>query len=309
MYKEQIKICVHEADVAIKEKRWTDAEKLLKETVQYAIKMYDADKENNDLQLGAAFHRLGKFYSMLIHCDRMPVKPITLDEKGQNLFKACEGLFGDAIKCTLQNGRKGKAVYVDFHSLCMHDLLILYFAVGRYEDAIKHGTNGIQLEKAIYEKFDDAPHALRLAERMTSLATSYALHKDVVKAMEHLEDSIFVLEEHEKDDPIRFGLTLGRSYLTLAGNYERQPEEAAQAEETYLKGYAKLEEADELSEGKFSEDMITANLVLGEFYKRKEKPQSKIYFKEALRLAEAYKEKNQNAKYDYLIAKLKVQVR
>lgn len=309
MYKEQIKICVHEADVAIREKRLVDAEKLLKEVVQYALKMYDADKENNDLQLGAAFHRLGKFYSMLIRCDRMPVKQIVLDEKGKNIFKACEGLFNDAIKCTLANGRKGKAVYVDFHSLCMHDLLILYFAVGRYEEAIKHGTNGIQLEKTIYEKFDDATHSLRLAERMTSLATSYALHKDIVKAMEHLEDAIFVLEEHEKDDPFRFGLTLGRSYLTLAANYEKQPEEADKAEETFLKGYAKLEEVDELEEGKISEDMVTANLVLGEFYKRKEKPQSKIYLKEALRLAEKYKEINKNARYDYLIAKLKVQVR
>ena len=309
MYKEQIRICALEADTAIREKRWVDAEKLLKEAVQYAVKMYDADKENNDLQLGIAFHRLGKFYSMLIRCDRMPVKPIELDEKGKNLFNACENLFGDAIKCTLPNGRKGKTMHVDFHSMCMHDLLVLYFAVGKCEEAIKHGTNGIQLEKAIYEKFDDKMHAYRLGERMTALATAHAFNKNAVKAMELLEDAIFVLEEHEKEDPVQFGLTIGRINLTLAGNYERQPEEAYQAEETFLKGYAKLEEVNDLTEGRILEDMVTANLMLGDFYKRKEKPQSKVYYQEALRLAEEYKAKHKNARYDYLIAKLKVQVR
>lgn len=309
MIKEEIKKCVQAADAAIKEKKWPEAEKQLKEVIKLARQMYEEDKENNDLQLGAAFHRLGKFYSMLIHCDKIPLKPVVLDERAQNLFKVCEALFHDAIACTLQNGKLGKAVYVDFHSLVMHDFLVLYFSVGKYDEAIKHGKNGIQLEKAIYEKFDDKAHAFRLAERMTALATAYALKQEVVKAMETLEDSIFVLEEHEKEEPIRFGLMLGRSYLTLAGNYERQPEEAAQAEKTFLKGYAKIEEVQELSQGKILDDVITANIVLGDFYKRKEKPQSKEYYKDALHLAEEYKEKNQNAKYDYLIAKLKVQVR
>ena len=309
MHKEQIKICVQKADEAIKAKNLPEAERLLKEVIKLAKEMYEIDKENNDLQLGAAFHRLAKFYSMIIRCDRMPVKPIVLDEKQKNLFKACEALFHDAIRCTLQNGSKGKGIYVDFHSVCMHDMLVLYVAVGKYDDAIKHGANGVHLEKAIYEKFDDVAHAFRLSERMTALATAHALKKESVKAAELLEDSIFVLEEHEKEDPLRFGLMLGRSYLTLAGNYERQPEEAENVESTYLKGYDKFETIQELSQGKFTEDMVTANIVLGEYYKRKESPQSRGYFVEALRLAEEYKEKNQSAKFDYIIAKLKVQVR
>ena len=102
---------------------------------------------------------------------------------------------------------------------------------------------------------------------------------------------------------------VGRSYISLATTYERIPEEAGQAEATYRKGYAKIEEANEMNQGRFIDDMVHANIMLGEHFKRKNRPESKEYFKEALKLAQEFKDKTGNAKFDYIIAKLKVQVR
>lgn len=299
----------HLGNIAARQKKNAEAEKHFKEMVKLSTQLFEKDKTKFDFRLGTAFHRLAKFYTTLIQCDRMQLKPVVLDEKKQKIFKICEMIFNDAIRCTLQNGRSGKGMYVEFHSICMHDMMVFYSAAGKYEEALKHGKNGIQLEKAIYEKFDDAAHSFRLAERMTALAAVYTASNNLQSAMETLEDAIFALEEHEADDPVKFGLMLGRSYISLAGTYDRIPEEAEQAEATFKKGYDKLEEVQENSKRIFLDDMISANVVLGEFYKRKERPEAKIYFQEALKLAQAFKEQTKNAKYDYLIAKLRVQVR
>lgn len=285
-----------------------EAEKLLKEKVKAAAALYEQDKEKNDLQLGVAFYQLAKFYASLIRCDRIQVKPIQLDEKGQKIFKTCEMIYNDAIRCTLENGKAGKGAYVDFHAACMYDFMLLYAGAGRFADAVKHGENGIRLEKAIYEKMDDIKHCYRLGERMSGLAAVYAANNELVKCMETLEDSIFALEEHEEEDPVNIGILLGRSYISLASTYDRIPEEAEQTEEFYQKGYHKVEEVQELTQNRFLDDMIHAGIMVGEYYKRKENPQAKIYFKEALDLAQGFKEKTGHAKYDYIIAKLKVQV-
>ena len=71
----------------------------------------------------------------------------------------------------------------------------------------------------------------------------------------------------------------------------------------------KIEEANEMNQGRFIDDMVHANIMLGEHFKRKNSPESKEYFKEALKLAQEFKDKTGNAKFDYIIAKLKVQVR
>lgn len=299
----------HLGNIAARQKKNAEAEKHYKEMVRLSVKLFDKDNDKFDFRLGTAFHRLAKFYTTLIQCDRMQLKPVVLDGQKEKIFKTCEMIFNDAIRCTLKNGKSGKGMYVEFHSVCMHDMMVFYAAAGKYEEALKHGKNGIQLEKAIYEKMDDKVHSFRLAERMTALAAVYTASNDLQSAMETLEDAIFALEEHEADDPVKFGLMLGRSYISLAGTYDRLPEEAAQAEDTFKKGYAKLEEVQEKSKRIFLDDMISANVVLGEFYKKKERPEAKVYFQEALKLAQAFKEQTKNARYDYLIAKLKVQVR
>ena len=144
---------------------------------------------------------------------------------------------------------------------------------------------------------------------MSALAAVRTANNQLEACMELLEDAIFALEEHEQEDRVNLGIMVGRSYISLASTYERIPEEAAQAEATYRKGYAKLEEVYDLSQGKFVDDMVHANIMMGEYFKRKNSPESKEYFKEALRLAQEFKEKTGNAKFDYIIAKLKVQVR
>lgn len=286
-----------------------EAEKLLKEKIKEAIAAYEQDKEKNDLQLGVAFYNLAKLYASLTKCNRLQIKPLQLDEQGQKMWKAAEMLFNDAIRCTLANGKAGKAIYVDFHATCMYEMLIFYAAVGKNEEAIRHGENCVRLEKAIYEKFDDPKHSHRLAERMSALAAVRTANNQLEACMELLEDAIFALEEQEEKDRANLSIMVGRSYISLATTYERIPEEAGQAEATYRKGYAKIEEANEMNQGRFIDDMVHANIMLGEHFKRKNSPESKEYFKEALKLAQEFKDKTGNAKFDYIIAKLKVQVR
>lgn len=293
----------------MKQLKPAEAEKLLKEKIKEAAALYEQDKEKHDLQLGTAFYNLAKLYATLLGCNRLHIKPLQLDEKAQKMWKAGEMLFNDAIRCTLANGKSGKAIYVDFHATCMHEMLLFYAAVGKREEALRHGMNGIRLEKAIYERFDDKMHSRRLGERMAAAAAVYSADNNLTACMELLEDAIFALEEHEEEDPVNLGILVGRNYISLASTYERIPEEAEQAEATYRKGYAKIDEVFELSKERFVEDMIHASMMLGEFFKRKNSPESKEFFKEALAFAQEYKTKTGNAKYDYLIAKLKVQVR
>ena len=46
---------------------------------------------------------------------------------------------------------------------------------------------------------DDAPHAIELAQWMNTLASIYSFHKDHVKALEMMEDCIYVLEDKEQE--------------------------------------------------------------------------------------------------------------
>ena len=60
-----------------------EAEQFLKGKIREAVARFEEDKEKNDLQLGAAFYNLAKLYASLLNCNRLQIKPLQLDEKGQ----------------------------------------------------------------------------------------------------------------------------------------------------------------------------------------------------------------------------------
>lgn len=264
-------ICEATGDVWIKAKNLNEAEKSYKEMIQIATKAYQIDKTKYDFRLGFSYYKLASFYRTALQCAVLTPTPKVLTDAQQKIYNAAEELYKNAVGCTMANAKKGILNIVNFHALCMSEMLIFYAAVGNYQSAISCGKDGVQLDKLIYEKYDDKKHSYRLANRMNSLATVYMFMKNVKLAAETMEDAIFVLEEHEEDDPVTFGIMLARSYITLASCYNQHPEEKEQADATYEKGLALMLQANNKSTGRFTNDVLTAYMVVGDHYRRKNK--------------------------------------
>lgn len=260
---------VYEAagDIWMKAKKLGEAEKAYLEMMKMSVKLYESDKEKYDYRLGVAYYKRAVFYRMMLGCVRLDPKPKTLTEHQKKVFELTEGLYKNVIGCTLKKNVPMPLRYAQLHANVMSELLMLYSFVGDYEKAITCGKDGIRLDKAIYEKKDDKAQSFCLANRMNALATVYMFTKNVQLTMETIEDAIFVLEEHEEEDTVTFGVLLARNYLTLGGCYSQMQEEASMAEETYQKGLERMAEVNRQTNNKFIKDLIIAYKFLGNYYK------------------------------------------
>ena len=115
---------------------------------------------------------------------------------------------------------------------------------------------------------DDAPHAIELAQWMNTLASIYSFHKDHVKALEMMEDCIYVLEDKEQENPVAFGVRLASCYVNLGNARYLVPEEQEHAEEAYLTGLEKYRQLNEQTNGQFERDEQQACSVIGSYYQR-----------------------------------------
>lgn len=302
---------VHEAigDVWLKAKKPAEAEKAYLEMVKNAGKVYELDKEKYDYRLGFSFYKRAAFYRQTLGCAVLRQKPVALNEQQKKLFDVTEVLYKNAVACTMQNAKKGALRYVELHALVLSELVVMYGAVGEYQKAIAAGKDGIRLEKAIYEKLDDKKHAFRLANRMKELTSVYLTAKDIQSAMETLEDAIFVLEEHEEEDPITFEIMLAMNYMTLAGCYTQIPEEASKASETYRTGLERVVEANKLTEGKFTDEVIKSYMVVGDFYKKTNHLEgAKAHYRWAMKMASDMYGKTKEEKYGAIVKQLETLV-
>lgn len=296
-------------DIWVKAKKPADAEKAYIEMVQLSGKLYELDKQKYDYRLGFSYYKRANFYRSALQCATLTMTPKVLTEQQQKLFTITEGLYKNAVACTMENAKKGQLRYVDLHALCLSELLVLYTAVGNYQSAIACGKDGIRLDKAIYEKLDDKAHSFRLANRMNALATVYTFMKNVQLAMETLEDSIFVLEEHEEEDPITFGVMLARNYLTLAGCYAQVEEEKENADSTYQKGLERMVEVNKKTNNKLINDVITSYMIVGDHYKRKNNTDAaKAHYRWAMKLASDLFNQTKDPKYENIMNRLKPHV-
>ena len=235
----------------------------------------------------------------------MSAKQRELTELQKKMFELAEGLYKNAVACTMENAKKGALRYANLHALIMSELLVLYASVGDYEKAIACGKDGIKLEKAIYEKMDDKEHSFRLANRMNALATVYIFAKNVQAAVETLEDSIYVLEEHEEEDSDTFGMLLARNYLSLAGAYSQIPEEASNAEATYKKGLEQMTELNKKLNNRFINDLITAYMLVGDYYKRTGSGETaREYYRWAMKRASYLWKSTKNPQYEAVVRRL-----
>lgn len=299
---------VHEAagDVWMQVKKVGEAEKEYVEMMKWSVKLYEMDKEKYDYRLAFSYFKRAYFYRVVaLQCTNLNPTPAELTQQQKKIYEVTEGLYKNAIACTLKPEKKMSLNYAELHANVMNDLVFLYTFTGDYEKAISCGKDCIKLEKVIYEKMDDAKHAFHLANRMNMLATVYTFTKNVQSVMEMLEDSIFVLEEHEQEDPITFGVMAARNYMTLAGCYSAIKEEAEKAEEAYQQGLKRMIEVNKKTENRLVSDVIASYMLVGDYYRRMQKANTaKVYYQIAMKLALECYSQTKDQKYENIINRL-----
>lgn len=285
-----------------------EAEKSFQEMVRRAVKMYEIDKEKFDFRIGAANYKLGNFYRTLIGCHMLIPKPRELNEAQKKVFEISEKCLKNAIGYTMPNARKGAVHHVELHGTAMEALMILQASVGNYEMAVRYGKDCVGLSKAVYEKADDKVHGLALANRMTGLAGVYTFMKNPQLAMENLEDAIYVLEAHEKDDP-KVQSMLARNYISVGSCYCAIEEEKENAEEAYKKGLDLMIMLNDQSNNRMVDDVIQSYIFVGDYYKREKKEaQTKAHYTWAMKLASDMFRATKQPKYEMLMKQLQSKI-
>lgn len=296
-------------DCHMKLKQIPDAEKAYQEGVRKATKLYEADRSQNDYRLGGAYYKLAAFYRALIGCNMMLPKPKELTEPQKKVFQIAEQCYKNAVGCTMDNAKKGSGRHIEFHANCFGELLVLYAAVGDYEHAIPFGKDAVHLSKVLYEKKDDKVYAFRLANQMNGLAAVYMFSKNSQLAMESMEDAVYVLEEHEEEDPVGLGITLARYYISLGSCYCAVEEEKMNAEEAYKKGLDRMEKLNGQSKNRLIDDLIQSYVFVGDYYQREKKTsEANDCYKRAMKLSADMWKVTKNPKYDNLVKNLQSKV-
>ncbi len=214
-------VLVHEmtGDLWFRIRNAAEAERAYVEMLKISAGLYETDKEKYDYRLGFSSYKRASFYRTILGCTQPMPKPKELDENQKKVFGMTEGLYKNAIAAAMNQTRKGALRYVDLHAQILSELAVMYAAVGNYPYAISCADDGIRLDKAVYAKIDDKVHGFRLASRMNMLASICIFAGEKQRAMETLEDAVYVLEEQVAEDPVAFGTLLARNYQALGQLY------------------------------------------------------------------------------------------
>ena len=285
------------------------AEKVYKENQEASENKNWPGKEEHAYELGKAYYKLASFHRTGLKCNILNSKKVELKEEQKKIFTMAENLYKNAAMVIIDYARKGVFKHVSLQSTVMNELSVMYAAVGEYQKAVDIGKAGIQIDKAIYETKDDRLECGKLANRMNTLAAIYTFMKNPQLASETLEDANYVLEEHESEDPVTFGIMLARNHINLGNCYKLLEEEKENADSTLDIGIEKVLEANEKSNDKFLNDVIMSCVVVGDHYKRKGKTEkAKKHYAIALEKANVFYAKTKDAKLENLIKRLKTLV-
>lgn len=298
---------IHEVigDVNFRTKKPVDAEKSYKEMMQFSRRLFEIDKKKYDYRMGLSSYKLASFYRGALQCNVLTPKPKNLSEVQKKIFETTEVLYRQAVSCIFENAKRGSILHVELHSTVMNELSVMYAAVGNYERAVEIGKNGIQLDKAVYDKHDDRMHCKKLAGRMNAMAAIYMYMKDPRHASEMLEDANFVLEEHEAEDPVNLGLMLARNLLNLGSCYHMLEDERENAADAFENGLNKIIEINKKVNGKLINDEIISQMVVGDYYKKAgNETKAKEHYRKALGKAKEVFDKTKDMKFANIIKKL-----
>ncbi|MGI6009982.1 MAG: tetratricopeptide repeat protein [Ruminococcus sp.] len=262
-------LCETTGNLYVTLKNPAEAEKRYRTMLQKGAALYQKDKKAYDLLFAQANLRMGVFYKGLIKIQTVDARPRKLNETQKKVYDISDKFFRNAVGVCLDKIKAGHLHGVELQGKCMENLMVLKGAVGEYEEAVKIGEQLIKLGKSIFQATDDAPHALELAQWMSILSTIYMFQKEYVKAMEMLEDCIYVLEDKESAAPMVFGLRLASSSINLGNARYLVPEEEENAEEAYQRGIQLYEKLNREHPGRFEKDLKQACIIVGNYYQKK----------------------------------------
>ncbi len=240
-------------NLQVQQKKPVEAEKSYKTMREKANKLYKKDRKKYGLLMGQVNLRMGIFYQAHMGLHTILPKPRKLNEKQSELAKLILALYRDAVHAMMDLLKAGDKRAVSIQVKCMANTMLLNGNIGEYEQAVKTGDDLIRLGKLLFEASDDTQHAMELSQNMNQLASFCSLKGDNEKAMELLEDSIYVLEDKEEEAPLAFALPLAASWISLGNVYAVLPNETEKAKAAHEKGLAKLSWLNGQTDGKYQD--------------------------------------------------------
>lgn len=294
-------------DVALRNKKYVDTEKNYHEMVIAAKNLYDVDQEKYDYHFAYTCYKVANFYRESIQCASFSAHKRVFSESQQKIFSISEMHYKNAIACTMKHASEGVLQNVELQATCMNELAVLYSAAAQYEEAFSVGKDGIKLDEVIYQKTKDKARCFLYANRLNTMATITILLKDYNQAIHYLEKSIQVLREHEKDEPLTYGILLAKNNLAL-GNCFCQINKERKAEKFYHKGLKAMEEVNTKTKNGLIYDVITSYMIVGDYYRRiHQNENASLYYEWAMTHANQMLEKTQDQKYEKLLKYLQTQ--
>lgn len=262
---------------------------------KHAGVLYKKDSSKFSFLKAAALYKQAGCIRIGLNCLVMTPKPRVLNEQESKLYQLAMIRYTDASRVLLNKAQLGVNNYVEMLSNCLSDMAVMHGVVGNYKDALECARKTVKLDKEIYNAVDDKAHSMRLAMHMNMLALLYNLMKNVDMAMETLEDAIYALGEHEPEEPVQFGITIGRFQMNLASCYQNSRTEKEQAEPTYLNALANIQGVNEKTGGRFVLDLISAFMAVGRYYlSQNNRKEAESYLNNGILLAdEAYAKNGQ----------------
>lgn len=271
-------LCEMTGNLYVTLKNPAEAEKQYRTMLQKGAALYQKDKKAYDVLFAQANLRMGVFYKGLIRIQMIDPRPRKLNETQKKVYDISDRFFRNAVSVCLDKIKAGHLHAVELQGKCMENLMVLKGAVGEYQEAVKIGEQLVKLGKSVFQATDDGPHALELAQWMSILSTVYMFQKEYVKALEMLEDCIYVLEDKEKESPVVFGLRLASCKINLGNARYLIPEEENGAEEAYREGIELYEKLNRENSGRFEKDLKQACVIVGNYYQKKgEKEKAEHY--------------------------------
>ncbi len=295
-----------QGDVYMNSKDVPNAEKAFSEMFFTANRAYEKDREKLRSRYGFCCYKRAHFYAFTLGCSKPSYPPKTLNEKQQKVFELAITLYKSAIGVTFKPNTPMAVADADLHSLCLNEIMIMYAAVGDFDNAIKYGKDGVEIEKAVYAKLPDSDHGFRAISRLNGLAAICMAAQKAAPAAELLQQSIEIASKHMEENPQLFKTMAARSNLTLGNCFAVMPDKTAQAEMHFKSGVRLITDANEKSDNKLMADVLTAYMMTGDYYIRiKKYAPATDHYRWAYSVAENLYATTKGPQYAKIMEKLK----
>lgn len=254
-------------DLYLSMRRFPDAEVAYKKMVSVAVKLYEVDKEKYDFRLAVAYCKLANNCATNIGMQNLLQGKRELEERMKRPFEAGENFFKVAIKMVEDNCKKGSARHLEIRARTINSLATMEANVGHYKEALAMFSDSVRILKAIYQTMDNLVYGVMLGETLLNQGAVYTMNGEHAKAQECLEDSIYVLKEHEDEDAVRSGIMIARNYMNLGASMLFQQADLDEVDVIYDKATSKISMVNAIAKGSAITDEISCYMLSGQYFK------------------------------------------